>query len=49
MTIEERNNISNPAEGLMVYQTNNTPGFYYFDGAATWIAIAGAKDDKWTV
>ena len=49
MTLTERNNIPSPAQGLMVYQTDNTPGFYYFDGVATWIAIAGATDDKWTV
>jgi hypothetical protein len=44
MTIEERNNISNPAEGLMVYQTDNTPGFYYFNGN-NWSTIAV----NWTV
>ena len=44
MTTVERNNISNPAEGLMVYQTDNTPGFYYFNGN-TWSTIAV----NWTV
>ena len=48
MTLVERNNISSPAQGLMVYQTDNTPGFYYYNGS-TWSAIAAAEDDKWIV
>ena len=28
----QRNNISTPAEGLLIYQTNYVPGFYYYDG-----------------
>jgi hypothetical protein len=32
MTMAQRNNIQNPAEGLMVYQTDSTKGFWYFDG-----------------
>ncbi len=32
MTATQRNSISNPAEGLMVYQTNETSGFWYFNG-----------------
>lgn len=30
MTLSERNNIQNPAEGLFIFQTDNTPGFYYY-------------------
>ena len=48
MTLTERNNILSPAQGLMVYQTDNTPGFYYYNGS-TWSSIAVAEDDKWTV
>jgi hypothetical protein len=33
MTMLQRNAINNPAEGLMVYQTNGTKGFWYYDGA----------------
>ncbi|AUC80349.1 hypothetical protein CW736_13615 [Nonlabens sp. MB-3u-79] len=47
MTLVERGNIPNPSQGLMVYQTDNTPGFYYFNGS-TWNAIAVAEADKWT-
>ncbi len=34
MNQSQRDNISQPiATGLMIYQTDNTPGFYYYDGA----------------
>jgi hypothetical protein len=32
MTMANRNGIAAPAEGLLIYQTNNTPGFYYYNG-----------------
>ncbi|MCF8365822.1 MAG: hypothetical protein K9H16_08575 [Bacteroidales bacterium] len=32
--ITEANRPANPATGLLIYQTDNEPGFYYFDGAA---------------
>lgn len=32
MTQAQRNAIPNPANGLMIYQTDNTPGFYYNAG-----------------
>ena len=32
MTLAERNVITNPATGLMIYQTDNIPGFYYNSG-----------------
>lgn len=34
----QRDNIANPAIGLLIYQTNNSPGFYYFNGA-NWITF----------
>ncbi len=39
MTETQRNNITTPATGLMVFQTDGTSGFYYFDGTI-WKAIA---------
>lgn len=30
--ITKANRPANPAEGLLIYQVDNTPGFYYFDG-----------------
>ena len=35
MTIAQRNGIQNPAEGLMVYQTDSTYGFWYW-GRGSW-------------
>jgi len=32
MTMAQRNNIKKPTTGLLVYQTDNTNGFWYFDG-----------------
>lgn len=34
MTESEKLEISNPSAALMVYQTNSTPGFYYYDGSS---------------
>ena len=38
MTNAQRDGISTPAEGLMIYQTNAIKGFYYFDGSS-WKAV----------
>ena len=38
MTQTQRNAISTPATGLLMYQTDNTPGFYYYNGTA-WTSI----------
>jgi len=40
MTQAQRNLIAVPAIGLLIYQTDNTPGFYSYDGAA-WSPIKG--------
>jgi hypothetical protein len=32
MTMAQRNAIQNPAEGLMIYQTDSTKGYWYWDG-----------------
>ncbi|MBK9359286.1 MAG: hypothetical protein IPN08_18255 [Bacteroidales bacterium] len=32
MTLAQRNAIASPATGLMIYQTDNLPGFYYNSG-----------------
>ena len=33
MTKAQRDAISTPASGLMIYQTDDTTGFYYFNGS----------------
>jgi hypothetical protein len=38
MTLTQRNAIAAPATGLLIYQTNSTPGFYYYSGSA-WKAV----------
>ena len=42
MTVAQRNAIASPATGLLIYQTNNTPGVYYFNGIA-WAQISAGK------
>ncbi|WP_439581371.1 hypothetical protein [Dyadobacter bucti] len=32
LTLAQRGTIPSPVAGLLIYQTDNTPGFYYFDG-----------------
>src|SRR5262249_27714730 len=39
MTQTQRNAIVSPSTGLMIYQTNSTPGFYYYDGSK-WTAVS---------
>ena len=41
MTLAQRNAIASPAEGLMVYQTDGTKGFYFYTGSA-WTAVGGS-------
>jgi hypothetical protein len=46
MTKAQRNAIISPAKGLMVYQTNSTPGFYFYNGNS-W-AIMKPETTKYT-
>lgn len=39
MTQVQRNAIVTPATGLMIFQTNATPGFYYYNGSS-WTAVS---------
>lgn len=47
MTAAQRDAISSAATGaatgLLIYQTNNTPGFYYYNGS-TWAVLGGTTD-----
>lgn len=45
MTKAQRDGIVSPATGLLVYQTNNTPGFYYYSGSA-WTAVSSKDASK---
>ncbi len=39
MTAAQKEGISSPAEGLMVFQTDATAGYYYYDGSS-WAAVS---------
>ena len=39
LTLAQRNAISNPATGLLVFQSDTDAGFYFFDGSA-WVKLA---------
>lgn len=41
MTEAQRDAISNPVEGLVIYQTDETTGLYLYDGSA-WSALSGS-------
>jgi len=47
MTQVQRNAIPTPATGLLIYQTDNSPGFYYYTGVI-WTTFGGADND-WTM
>ncbi|WP_341226349.1 hypothetical protein [uncultured Arcticibacterium sp.] len=54
MSLEERNLIDNPAQGLLVYQTGEDAGFYFFNGK-DWSAMTdneaksiAADPNDWT-
>ncbi|MBW8051219.1 MAG: hypothetical protein FVQ77_12935 [Cytophagales bacterium] len=38
MTLVQRNAISLPATSVLIYQTDNTPGYYYWNGSA-WVRL----------
>ncbi|MCP3907937.1 MAG: hypothetical protein GY712_07965, partial [Oceanicoccus sp.] len=41
MTQAQRDGISSPVEGLLIYQTDGTPGYYYYTGT-NWIGITSS-------
>jgi len=42
MTQAQKTAIASPATGLLIYQTNATTGFYYYDGGA-WVTFGGGS------
>ena len=42
MTAAQRDAISSPATGLMIYQTDGTVGFYYYNGSS-WAEVAATS------
>src|SRR6185436_2023625 len=45
MTKTQRDAIGTPATGLLIYQINNTPGFYYYTGTA-WTALKPVRANQ---
>ena len=43
LTQAQRDAIASPASGLVIYQTNNTPGLYTYDGTA-WLRLSPADN-----
>src|SRR5882757_5941998 len=43
MTQAQRTAITSPAEGLLVYQTDGTKGFYYFTNSAWTLLASGSS------
>jgi uncharacterized protein (TIGR02145 family) len=41
MTKVQRDAVTSPATGLVIYQTDNTSGYYYYSGA-NWVGLTGA-------
>jgi len=46
MLENERNSISSPAHGLMLYQTDGEKGFYYYNGTS-WLYIGNEGNNLW--
>ncbi|WP_152558106.1 tail fiber domain-containing protein [Altibacter lentus] len=47
MTEAQRTSIATPATGLLVYQTNNTAGFWFYDGSAWSSLSVPAVNPSW--
>ncbi len=49
MTLEQRNVIALPAIGLLIYQINSSPGFYYYTGVG-WVQLtSGGSTNSWSL
>src|SRR5580692_4710571 len=50
MTQAERTAIATPADGLLVYQTDVTKGFYYYNGTtAAWVLLSASAGTYWSL
>ncbi len=46
MSKTQRDAISSPATGLLIYQTDNTPGFYYYN-SSSWATLSVTSSSIW--
>jgi hypothetical protein len=50
MTQAQRTAIATPADGLLVYQTDVTKGFYYYNGTtAAWVLLTASAGTNWSL
>jgi hypothetical protein len=50
MTQAQRIAIATPADGLLVYQTDATKGFYYYNGTtAAWVLLTASAGTNWSL
>lgn len=42
------NRPASPATGLLIYQTDNTPGYYFYNGSS-WQALGGTAANTWSL
>ena len=49
MTLAQRNAIASPAVGLLIFQTNSTVGYYYYNGAGWSQLGAGGGSSYWSL
>jgi hypothetical protein len=50
MTQVQRIAIATPADGLLVYQTDATKGFYYYNGtSAAWVLLTASAGTNWSL
>jgi hypothetical protein len=50
MTTAQRTAIATPADGLLVYQTDGTKGFYYYNGTTTaWVLLSASAGTNWSL
>src|SRR3979490_2764017 len=49
LTLAQRNAMPALAAGLLIYQTDNTPGYYFYNGTA-WVQIStGGSTNFWSL
>ncbi|MBB6500846.1 hypothetical protein [Pedobacter cryoconitis] len=49
MTQAQRTAISTPADGLLVYQTDGTKGFYFYNGtSSSWVLFVSGSGTTWS-
>jgi hypothetical protein len=49
MTSAQRDAISTPATSLLIFQTDNTPGYYFYNGASWTMVLSGSSGASWSV